>query len=212
MKKLAVVITTLLFLFTAFTTFWSFRPVLVFDHTNFLYCGTEHRATLVCEGADTADISVFSGQMNVRRVGEGKYSFVPSDTGWATVTVRAGDQEQQFSLRVKPVPDPVPMLGLKYKGGPISAEEFVEQGGLGAWIENFDLDAICQIVSFQITRLPASGPVRKAENKGGVYGDDAATIAQKATAGDHFIFSDIRVRCSGDKSFRTLPATAFLIR
>lgn len=94
----------------------------------------------------------------------------------------------------------------------MSSGEFKAQGGITPALENFDFDAKCDIVGFQVVRVPKRADAIIAINRGGRYVAEASRVVTKATAGDRFFFENIKCKCPGDPAPRDLGTMSFSIK
>jgi hypothetical protein len=114
-------------------------------------------------------------------------------------------------FRVKRIPDPVARLG-KESSGLMGNGEFKAQAGVGAFLDNFDFDAICKIQSFTLTRVPPRQDPIVAENEGPRYQQKADNLVKAAKPGDVYYFDDVKARCPGDSAGRKINSMVFKIR
>jgi hypothetical protein len=104
------------------------------------------------------------------------------------------------------------MLGAKHRGKAMANGEFKAQGGIAAVLENFDFEAKCEIVGFEVTYLPKRADPISKMNSGARWGSDAADMINKAKPGDAYFFDDIKTKCPGDAIPRNVGGLAFKIR
>ena len=112
---------------------------------------------------------------------------------------------------MKRIPDPVAKLGRK-KGGTMSPAEFRAQEGVLWALENFDFEAQCKILGFEMARVPKKDDAKIEKNSGGRFRGGAVTIKDAAKRGDTYFFSDIKAKCPGDIHGRELNPMVFKIR
>jgi hypothetical protein len=79
-------------------------------------------------------------------------------------------------------------------------------------IDNFDFDAVCEVVSFSATYLKKESDPITYDNKGGSFNKTVEEFIQSAQPGDAFFFDDIMIKCPGDTNPRNLGGLAFKIR
>ena len=165
-----------------------------------------------------------SNQVQVSMSGAGGGSISRNSDGTFTVTVTSQTKKDEFAyinvsapglsakreFRTKRIPDPVAKLSSS-QGGSMSSGEFKAQRGLFAVLENFDFDAKCEIIGYQLVRVPRRQDPQPATNRGGPYGAEAKSIVDQAKAGDTYYFEDVKAKCPGDASGRTINQLVFKI-
>lgn len=185
---------------------------------NVFYIGVDNPVEVSVAG-------VPSNQVKVSMAGAGGGSIKPNSDGTYTVNVTRPTKVGEYAkinltapgfnaskdFRVKRIPDPVPKLS-KSRGGAMTSGEFKAQGGIIPALESFDFDAKCNIVGFQVVRVPRRADPEIAINKGGSYVSDSQRIIAKATAGDRFFFDNIKCKCPGDIAARDLGNMSFTIK
>jgi gliding motility-associated protein GldM len=184
------------------------------DKMNVFYIGVDNPITVSAAGVSTNELKVNASGVNLASVGGGKYNVTASTPGNATITLSGGGlPATKFDYRVKRIPDPVPMLGAKFKGGAaLGSGEFKAQGGIAAVLENFDFDAKCNIGGFNATYVAKrQDPVIKA-NSSARFGNDVQDIINKAKPGDIYYFDDIKAKCPGDSGSRDLGSVVIKIK
>jgi gliding motility-associated protein GldM len=183
------------------------------DKMNVFYIGVDNPISVSAAGVSTNELKVSASGVNISPTGSGKYNVTASSPGNASITLSGGGlPSTKFDYRVKRIPDPVPMLGAKYKSTSLGSGEFKAQGGIAAVLENFDFDAKCNIGSYNITYLAKrQDPVPKA-NAGARFGGEAADLVAKAKPGDIYYFDDIRAKCPGDANSRDIGGIIIKIK
>ncbi len=184
------------------------------DKMNVFYIGVENPVSVSVAGASSNDIRV-SGNGGGITVSGGNSHYIikaTTPTNDASLTVSAKDVSQTFKYRVKRIPDPVATLSMKYKGGQMGNGEFKAQGGIIPVLDNFDFEAKCEVVGFQIAYVAKrQDPVEK-QNSGGRYNGGVQELVQRAKPGDIYYFDEIKVRCPGDAAAREIPGMVFKIK
>lgn len=182
------------------------------DKMNVFYIGVENPISVSAAGVSSNDVKVSATGVNVANKGGGHFIVTATTPGEAVLTVTAPGVSQRFNYRVKRIPDPTPMLGAKHRSKAMANGEFKAQGGIAAVLENFDFDAKCDIVGFEVTYLPKrQDPISKV-NSGARWNSDAQDMINKAKPGDAYFFDDIKCKCPGDAAARNLGGLAFKIR
>jgi hypothetical protein len=93
----------------------------------------------------------------------------------------------------------------------MNSGEFKAQRGLFAVLENFDFDARCEILGYQIVRVPRRQDPEVEANRGGGYGAEARGLVERAKAGDTYYFENVKAKCPGDASGRDINQLVFKI-
>jgi len=150
--------------------------------------------------------------VNISGTGGGHYIVKASTPGEATLTVSGGGATSTFKYRVKRIPDPVPLLGAQPQKGNIANGTFKAQGGVAAILQNFDFEAKCDVVGFEMTYLPKrQDPITKT-NSGARWSGDVGDLIQRAKPGDAYFFDDVKCKCPGDAVARNIGGLAFKIK
>lgn len=184
------------------------------DKTNVLWVGLENPVTLEAEYASLNSFKILvSGGKAVFHGAGGEYIIRPYEAGEVRLLVlnEVGLQVAKKVFRAKRVPSPMVRLGNKL-GGNISAGQFKAQAGINALLDNFDFDLMCQISGFVLTRVKSNGEVEKVSNQGGKFDDPTLALTTRGEPGDHFLFTEVKVRCPGDSSFQAVNSLAFSLQ
>jgi hypothetical protein len=182
---------------------------------NVFYVGVDNPATIVVRGVPKEQVTVRGEGVFIQK-NEGDnddYTVRATAPGSASIVVSGGDMKpQEFQYRVKKIPDPVPRLGGKLRGGTLGNGEFKAQNGIAAVLENFDFDAYCEVVSFEMTYLAKNQDPVTVVNSGSRFNGQAVDLTARAKPGDVYFFDEIKVRCPGDAAARNLGGLVFRIR
>ena len=182
------------------------------DKMNVFYIGVENPISVSAAGVSSNDVKVSASGVNVANKGGGKFIITASTPGEATLTVSGGGATSTFKYRVKRIPDPVPRLGAKHANKSMGNGEFKAQGGIAAILENFDFDAKCDIVGFEMTYLPKRQDPISRTNGGARWNNDVQDMITKAKPGDSYFFDDIKCKCPGDQAARNIGGLAYKIK
>ena len=183
------------------------------DKMNVFYIGVDNPISVAVAGANSNEVRVngSGGGINVSG-GNGKYNVTVSQPGEATINVSGGGlPNTPFKYRVKRIPDPVAKLGNKMDGS-MGTGEFKAQGGVIAWLEDFDFDARCNIQGFNLVRVPKRQDAVDSQNSGAKYNDKSRRLVQAAKPGDVYYFENVKARCPGDKAGRKINGMVFQIK
>ena len=145
-------------------------------------------------------------------MGKGKYIATASRPGEAKISVSGGGlQNTNFAFRVKRIPDPVARLS-KSSGGAMGNGEFKAQGGVGAFLDNFDFDAKCVIQGYNLTYVAKRQDPVESVNGGARYNAKSKRLIDRAKPGDIFYFDNVKAKCPGDSAGRKINSMVFKIK
>ncbi|HLP94375.1 MAG TPA: M56 family metallopeptidase [Saprospiraceae bacterium] len=184
---------------------------------NVLYIGVDNPLRIAAAGVPAEELQVeLIGNGSISGSG-GEYIATVTTPGQVTVRVsRRTGSETKFVVdqkyRVKRIPDPTPRLDNRFKSSAISLENLQQSKGIGVLLDNFDFDAICEVVGYTATYLKKESDPITYDNKGGDFNQPIEALIKTAQAGDAFFFDDIWIKCPGDTNPRNLGGLAFKIR
>lgn len=181
---------------------------------NVLYIGVDNPMEISVPGVSANDITAsLQGAGTLRKDGNGYVANV-TQVGTCKIPVSAKIEgkvtpmgEKEF--RIKRIPDPVPSLGGKLKGGNTQAGTIKAQSGVVAALENFDFDARFSVVSFQMV-YSSKGEIFKSETQGPLFNTQMKSFLDRAKPKDIIFIDEIKV-VGPDKSPRKLGQIAFQI-
>ncbi len=176
------------------------------DKMNVFYIGVTNPVS-VAAGGDFSKInaSVSGGGCSMSKVGSGKYNVTCSTpTNEARVTVSAPDVETAtFPFRVKRIPDPIALIAKDIKSS-MGTGEFKAYQGIRAELRNFDFEAKCNIMGFEIAYVPKRNDAVLHVQRGGRYEGKTLEMVNRAKPGDRYYFSNIKAKCPGDPAGRRI--------
>jgi gliding motility-associated protein GldM len=184
------------------------------DKMNVMYIGVPNPISVVAAGISSNDLRVSGsgGGINLTRTGTGKYTATVSEQGTANVTVSGGGlSPTSFEFRVKRIPDPVAKLGGE-SSGDIGNGTFKAQRGVIAELQNFDFDARCEIVGFELVHAPPRKDPVPVSNPGATFNQATRNLVNQAAPGHRYYFNNVRAKCPGDKVSRKINPMVFQIR
>lgn len=174
------------------------------DKMNVFYLGVDNPFSVSAAGVPSKDVRVTSNDVFLEKTRNGKFNVKPSKVGHAKIVVSGGGLEPtEFMYRVKRIPDPAIRLGRQGENS-MSPGKIKAYQGLLAILENFDFDAKCKVVSFEVTRVPKKGDAAVVKNSGGRFTSQAKNLINNATFGDTYFFDQVKAKCPGDKVSRKL--------
>ncbi|MEZ4893788.1 MAG: GldM family protein [Saprospiraceae bacterium] len=187
---------------------------------NVLYIGVDNPLRIAAAGVPNEELVVDLIGEGTIDGGDGLYNVRPTTPGEITIRVmqktKSGNQviaDQQY--RVKRIPDPSPKLGTTKPagGGFITKGTLLSKKGLTALLENFDFDAECKIIGYEMTILPKQKDPTMFSVKGSDYPANARALLESLSGdGDSVFFDDIKVQCPGDIAPRNIGGLAFKLR
>lgn len=184
---------------------------------NVFYIGVDNPLRVAVDGVPSNELVLRIDNGGIITGADGSYNVVVTKPGGATITVlrKVGDTEELISTqqyRVKRVPDPVPRLNDNTKGGAISKEALLERKGIIALLENFDFDAGCKVVSYELTVIPQGQNPISMHNSGSEFTSNARELLSRlAGLQDAVFFDDIKIQCPGDGALRNIGGLAFKV-
>lgn len=184
------------------------------EKMNVFYIGVDNPVAVSAAGVSSNELKVSGsgGGIRLRPNGTGKYIVTVSEPGAAKVTVSGGGlTPTSFDFRVKRIPDPQARLSSS-SGGPIGSGDFKAQGGVGAFLDNFDFEATCQVVGFNLSYQAKRQDLIEVNNAGARFTDAAQRLIQQAKPGDAYYFDNVRAKCPGDNGSRQINSMVFKIR
>lgn len=187
------------------------------DKMNVFYIGVDNPISVVVAGVASRSVKVNGTGCTVSPKGTGKYNVTASRPGEAKIMVSAGKDfpPTPYVFRVKRIPDPFPQLGggKNKRGGVMGSGEFKAQLGLAAVLgDDFDFDAKCRMMGFEITKVAKRQDAISKANNGAKYSSDVKRMVRSAKPGDTYYFDKIKAKCPGDNTGRQLSSVVFKIK
>ncbi len=181
---------------------------------NVFYIGVDNPVEVSAAGSNSTNVkvSITGGGASIRKLSNNQYVVTAQKpTKNCELTVTADGISQTKTFRVKRVPDPIVKLGKK-TGGAMSVGEFKAHEALLPDMGNFDFDIRCEILGFELARVPARKSPMVERNGGKRYKGKALKVRNSVERGDTYYFSDVKVKCPGDEYPREVNSLAFKIR
>lgn len=211
----SVLVAILFIVTTAFGSLFAQENLVVSvaaDRMNVLYIGVDNPITVAVAGISNDNIQVSSEDLTVLPQSDGKYILQAAKPGEVKVQVESqGKLLKEVVFRVKRVPDPVGVVGRK-NGGTVMAYELQEQKEMIALLENFDFDAYCEIVSFNVIKISKRNDPVEVTNQRDTFGEQTLELFRLAEPGDTYIFRNIKAKCPGDMAARLLDNIMFEVK
>jgi gliding motility-associated protein GldM len=180
------------------------------EKMNVMYADVDNPITVSSGTGKAEKMSLsFSAGSVTSAGGGGKYRIKPTTQGPATVTVSVEGKAYPFPIRVKQLPDPVPMVGTQ-SGGKVAAAQFKAMGGLRAQLKDSEFEFPFAIVSYTMAGNGAGfQSYTPAQINGAQWGGNP--VITQCKPGSTVFFDDIIVRGPGGKT-RKLPSIAFQLQ
>lgn len=183
------------------------------DKMNVFYIGVNNPVTVAAAGVASGDVRVnVTGAARKKSGNNTSLVVTGNSVGKANVNVSAkGQTLGSFEFRVKRIPDPVAKIGGS-RGGKIRSNVFKSQRGLYAELENFDFEAKCRVVGYELVYVPKRADAVPSINSGENFTGNTAKLVKLATPGDKYIINNIKGKCPGDDVSRPLGTMSFDIQ
>jgi len=182
---------------------------------NVLYIGVENPMKISVPGVGQGDVQArLDGAGTLTKNPDGSYTATVTAVGKCKIAVSAkidgkvqpmGEEE----FRIKRIPDPIPTLGGKLRGGNTQPGSIKAQSGVVALLENFDFEARFNVVSYQVI-YSSKGEIFKTEIQGPLFNAQAKSFLDRAKPKDIIFIDEIKV-VGPDKQPRKLGQIAFQI-
>ncbi len=185
---------------------------VMMDKMNVIYIGVDNPLTVSSgAGAEKTSVSGTGGGLAVNKgAAPGKYIARATTVGQATINVNVtGGKAFQFPVRIKRIPDPVPTLGGKLRGGNAQVGTIKAQSGVVAILENFDFEARFNVQSYSMI-YSSKGDVYRSETSGPLFNAQMQGFMGRAKPKDIIFLDDIKV-VGPDGQSRKLGQIAFQI-
>ncbi len=185
------------------------------DKMNVLWVGIDNPITAAASGVADDDLELSSNNEGIKIVKRQRGSFVitAQKPGKITLTAtnRRTGRSRDVEFRVNRIPDPVVRMG-KRTNGLIGSGEFRAQPGLAAWLENFDFDARCDVVSYTMYYSSKGRCPVEIQGTGGRFLGKAKSAIQQAKPGDQYAFTNVKAKCPGDTVSRKVNGLSFKVK
>lgn len=183
------------------------------EKMNVFYIGVNNPIAVSAAGISSNElrVSISGAGGSVRKTGSNTYNVTVTRPEECRINVSGGGMSDSKVFRVKRIPDPVARLG-RLDDGPVPNGTFKAQGGVIAWLDNFDFEAKCEIVGFELVYVPKRQDPVPVTNAGASYNSQARALVQRARPGDMYYFNNVRAKCPGDPASRKVNSMVFRIK
>lgn len=191
---------------------------------NALYIGVENPVQVTVPGIPSDNIYVASDGIEIEKLDNGLFNIRVDRPGKVTLTVHGdGFQYKNFDFEVKEIPDPMKKLadpvaalkmanGLLKPDGSMTAAEFKQAVGLGAYLPKFVGNAPVGIVSYNLVYAPKVGDPVEILLHTADFNDKALELVSRATAGDRYYFQLVNGSVVGESEPRAINSLLFKIK
>lgn len=178
------------------------------EKMNVMYVGVDNPVTISTGSGKRENAKVTFTGGSISGSGD-RYIVKPTQTGPATLTISVDGKTFPFPIRVKLLPDPVPMVGT-LSGGKMPAAQFKAMGGVRAALKDSEFDAPFAVVSYTLAGNGNGFAQYTPVNITGAQWGSNAVISQCKPGSTVFI-DDIIARGPDGKN-RKLPSIAFQLQ
>lgn len=170
---------------------------VMLDKMNVVYIGVDNPITVSSgSGAEKTSVIPSGGGISVAKgAGPGKYvikATTPDLKANLKVAVTGG-KATDFPIRVKRIPDPVPTLGGKLRGGNAQPGTLKAQTGIVPVLDNFDFEARFNVESYDMV-FASKGEIFRATASGPLFSPQMLTFISRAKPKDVIYLEEIKVR------------------
>jgi gliding motility-associated protein GldM len=180
------------------------------EKMNVMYIGVDNPLTISSGTGKAESMKVsFTGGSISPAGGGGKYIAKPTTPGPATVNVSIEGRNYPFPIRVKYLPDPVPVVG-QLSGGKMPSAQFKAMGGLRAVLKDSEFDAPFTVISYTLAGIGQGfQQYTPVQITGSQWGSNA--VISNCRPGSQVFFDDIIVKGPDGKN-RKLPSISFQLQ
>lgn len=179
------------------------------------YIGIDNPISCTVEGVKCKDIVLTTANGVIEKIACNIYSFRPAYQSDGSIVinkkvnnklVKVGD----FHLRVRNIPDPVAMVGVKAEGT-IRAGELAAQGGIGAYsYPPLAIDINYTLKSFAVSIMRKEQHLFYACLQGNLFTDELKEKFKNLQRGDVVVFSSMKI-IKSDSSVVSIKPIEFTI-
>jgi hypothetical protein len=191
--------------------------VIAVEKMNVFYMGVDNPISIAVPNVSSDKLKVTGENVeSINKQSDGHYIVRVAKPGETTIIIEANGQITKKKFRSKAIPDPIPLTSgatSGHKWGDISyLQSFMHVQGLRAKLENFDFGALCSIQSFTIFITSKKGEVYQENVVGPAFSEVVKKRISTLEVGDVVNFLDIKARCSGDSSARSIGSLNFTMK
>lgn len=184
---------------------------------NVLYIGVDNPMEISVPGVGQGDVAAAmegAGTLSKDPANPAQYIAKVTAVGKCKIAVSAKIDGKMTPMdakefRIKRIPDPVPTLGGKLRGGNTQPGAIKSQSGVVPLLENFDFEARFNVQSFQMV-FSSKGEILKEEVTGPLFNAKMKAFLDRAKPKDIIFIDEIKV-VGPDNQPRKLGQIAFTI-
>lgn len=188
------------------------------DKMNVLYIGVDNPITVAVPGYRCEDL-------RLRLLGDGgaigasnncQYNITVSKPGSLQIEVLGIQQGKEVSLgiktfRVKRIPDPTVRFG-GLNGGTITKTQLLQNGGgLQIILPNFEFEASCELVGYELNVVAKDGDVVICNARSGALPEGCIKFIESMPDSSRVFFDDIKIKCPGDTNPRNIGSISYRV-
>lgn len=184
---------------------------------NVLYIGVDNPMEISVPGVGQGDVAAtLEGSGSLKKDPTNPANYIADVTGVGKCKIAVSAKidgkmtpmgEKEF--RIKRIPDPIPTLGGKLRGGNTQPGALKSQSGVVPLLENFDFEARFNVISFEMV-YSSKGEIFKSEVQGPLFNATMKQFLDRAKPKDIIFIDEIKV-VGPDKQPRKLGQIAFTI-
>ena len=134
----------------------------------------------------------------------GRYLITPDNIGIVKFHIRLNNAIEVYTVKVKPLNAVCRLGGYKANSeSKIPKAIFKAQRGIVAHVECCGFDARCEVLSYDVVRIPVNEVSSKSYNLGGEFQEATSNLIKQAESGDLYIFRNIYYRCTTPEKQRS---------
>ena len=167
------------------------------DRMNVVYLGLDNPISVSVPGVPNERLTVSASNATLKSQGNGKF-ILNVKTGTKVdvnvlATMENGEKRNMgvMTFRVKRIPKPLAKVGAITSEGRMSKGEFDVQQAVFAYYENFDFEAKCQVISFDMSYF-VGGASATESVKGNLLGQKVKDIYKRLKRNDRVYFENIK--------------------
>lgn len=190
------------------------------EKMNAVFAGMENPVRISVYGYPNPDSSIqvtaSLGELIPRGHGHYIWKICSRDSSAATLTLRDKMVDTLIAVRqyrVKQLPEPTVVIGYRDIEG-FRANNLTRASGAAMILENFDFEARCNVLSFDMEYVKkGQDPTPVITNNGARFNERIQSYINQATTGDRYYFFNFKYVCGCDPQVRKhLESLSYIIR
>lgn len=190
-----------------------YQPIYVETGGNkVVYLGIENRLTIAVPGIASDQLIVRCGSDTLRYQGGTQFAWYPKEPYPQKVQLiiehSQTDQEWRRAIVLQHIP--IRATVAMQEEGMVDVATMRLQKGI--YSRTIGICSRCLTTDYTIHYLPKNGNSQHIRGKGSRFEGAIAALVERAAVGDRYFFTDIRVRCPGDRVARSAPSIFLTIK